>query len=110
MIREKITFKTGDTAAAQNVQLLDRNRDAVELTGATVVMQVKDHDSAISCEIIDAADGTVSPGRGGLEPDSNKTSKAFLAEFEVTFSDGSIQTYPERDYIEVEVWADLDPS
>lgn len=109
MIRQQIVFKTGDTAAAQNLQLTDRDKAPVVLTAATAVMQVKGHDAEIACTLVDAATGIVSPGRGTLAPATGKDVKTFEAEIEVTFSDGTIQTYPEDGYFEVKVWSELDP-
>jgi len=105
----KINVKMGDTAAAQSVALLDHDGVPATLTGATVVMQVSGHDTAIACTVVDAAEGRVAPGRGTLTPDAGKDFKEFDVEFEATFTDQTVQTFPERGYATLVVWRDLDP-
>lgn len=104
-----IHIKMGDTAPAQAVALMGRNGPPADLTGATVVMQVRGLDgSSIACTVDSATDGTVNPGRGTLAPDAGDDSKDFDVEFEVTYSDATIQTFPEQGYAKLTVWRDLD--
>jgi len=104
-----VHVKVGDTAPAQAVELLGRDGTPANLTGATVVMQVRGLEgSSIACTIDSAADGTVNPGRGTLAPDAGDDSKDYDVEFEVTYSDATIQTFPEQGYAKLTVWRDLD--
>ena len=50
----------------------------------------------------------INPGRGTLAPDAGDDSKDYDVEFEVTYSDATIQTFPEQGYAKLTVWRDLD--
>jgi hypothetical protein len=102
-----LILKTGDTAATQRVQLVGRDGPA-QLVGATVTMQVEDRpDVAFPVEVVDAAEGIVRVARGDLAPDGRRV-RRFMVEFQVTFADGTVQTFPEDGYQRLTVWSDLD--
>ena len=101
-----LTVKSGDSGPTQTVRLDGRDGPA-NLTGATVVMQVSGMETSVPCEIVDAEAGTVRPQRDGL-PVLSGDRMVVNVEFEVTFSDQSVQTFPEKSYLNLEVWSDLD--
>lgn len=104
----KLVAKQGDTAPMQTVQLAGRDGTA-NLTGATVVMQLAGTDSPIPCDIIDAEQGTVRPSRDGLPtPPPSRSTIRVNVEFEVTYADETVQTFPEDGYLTLLVWTDLD--
>jgi hypothetical protein len=104
----ELTVKAGDTAPTQTVRLEGRAGPA-NLTGATVVMQLRDSSTPVPCTVVDPAAGTVRPERDGLPvPPGNMQSTATDVEFEVTYSTGEVQTFPEAGYLRLRVWSDLD--
>jgi hypothetical protein len=101
-----LTIKRGDTSPTQTVRLVDRDGQPANLTGATVVMRVQDG-TDLPCEIVGAAAGEVRFLRNGLDP-SPRNVRTWQVEFEVTYSDQTVQTFPEASYMRLQVWADLD--
>jgi hypothetical protein len=102
-----LILKTGDTAATQRVQLVGRDGPA-QLAGATVTMQVEDRpDLDFPVDIVDPAAGIVRVARGDLAPDGRRV-RRFMVEFQATYADGTIQTFPEDGYTRLTVWSDLD--
>lgn len=100
-------IKTGDTTVGPRIRLVGRDGTAANLTGAQVVMQVRDRPSeSFATTVADAEDGIVTIPRGDLEGGQGRQS--WTVEFEVTFSDGTVQTFPEVGYLQVDVWSDLD--
>ena len=100
-------IKVGDTANAGTLQLLGGNGAGADLTGATVVMQTPNRDP-IPVVIVDAVTGIVRCPRSDLAPTGGRTVEGFDVEFQVTYADGSIQTFPEDDHDVLPVWVDLD--
>jgi hypothetical protein len=102
-----VNIKAGDTAPAQRKRLKGRDGPA-DLSGATVVMQVRGREGvSFDVDIDDAQNGVVFVPRGDLEANGNRP-VTYDVEFEVTYADGSIQTFPEPGYEQVTVWPDLD--
>ena len=102
-----LILKTGDTAPTQRVQLVGRDGPA-DLTGATVVMQTDLRpDLPFPTTIVDPAAGIVTVPRGDLDAHPRRV-RTWMVEFEVTYADGTIQTFPEDGYLRVRVWSDLD--
>jgi hypothetical protein len=101
-----IALKTGDTAPAQKVRLVGRD-GPVSLAGADVVMQVNGReDTPFPVTVDDAATGTVIVPRGDLDTQGTRT--RWQVEFQVTYANGDVQTFPEDGYLTVTVWTDLD--
>ena len=100
-------IKTGDTSTGPRIRLVDRDGSPANLTGATVVMQVRNRPGEpFPTDVVDAEDGVVAVPRGDLEGGSARQS--WTVEFEVTYSDGTVQTFPEVGYLQLDVWSDLD--
>lgn len=102
---EKFTIKRRDTSP----QLVYTLSPTVSLVGASAVFNMSDLSGASIIEratasIEDAANGIV-----GFTFSAAQTAAAgtYDAEFEVTLSDGSIETYPNNEYIIVEIIPDL---
>jgi len=106
------TFYIGqnDTAAPITRDLKDAFGAPVNVTGASVrfSMRVKPAGTVK----VDAASATVVNGGIGrvrytFSATNTNTADEYEGEFEVTFSDGSIQTFPNRGYIPVVVQDDI---
>ena len=59
---------------------------------------------ARQAEVVDAKHGVVLVP---LEPGDTDTAGTYWAEFEVTFGDGRVETYPNRGYLTVNIEPDL---
>lgn len=102
-------IKQGDTAPAIAEQLFDGLGAPVVLTGASVKFMLwGPGDAAVkvnsAATITDAATGKVSYTFTALNTD---TPGDFLAEWQVTFSGGSIETFPNSDWQKVRVKDDI---
>ena len=103
-----IMLKANDTAPGPRVRLVGGDGAAVDLTGATVEMMVVGG-TALACDVVNPpSDGIVRVPRGSLAPEEGKTTVVLRCEFQVTFSGGEIQTFPEEGYQLLQVWDDLD--
>ena len=91
-------LKQGDTKPSLSAQLLS-NGSAVDLTGATVKFHMGTTVD-VSAVIVDAATGNV---RYDPATAHTVTAGIFKAEFEVTFSDGTIETFPNDGFIYVRI-------
>jgi len=103
------TIKRNDTAPAYTATLTDEDDEVVDLTDATVTFTmtlVGATTPKVSAEadVVSAEDGTVSYSWGETDTD---TAGLYRAEFEVTFEDLSVRTFPARDYFYVNIVADL---
>lgn len=106
-----LATRRGDTAPLPRYQLLGRDSEPVSLVGATVVQRFPGAPSAGSSCVIDGdpADGIVRLASRDHLPDPGvRRSVQIRFETEVTFSDGTIQTFPTEGYDRWTVWADLD--
>ena len=95
-------LKEGDTSPALSYQLIPAD---VQLAGATVVFLMKDARGTVkvnreSATITDAGDGTAT-GTPTVQYDwataDTDTAGFYYGEFEVTYSDASIETFPNGD-------------
>lgn len=96
-----ITLKQGDTGIGLKATL--SNDDGhINLTNSSVLFLMNEHE--IQSVIVNEENGEV-------EVIFNKihTSKAgiFNAEFEVQFSDGRVETYPNDGYLQIKIMRDL---
>ncbi len=101
-------LKQNDTSPALRGTVKDGNGDPVDLTGATVHFHMRDTSGNV---VIDAPATIITPAEGVLEyvwaTGDTEAAGIFKAEFEVTFSDGSVATYPNTGYIDVKITDDV---
>ena len=102
-------IKQNDTSPSMAATLKDANDAAIDLTGATV----RFHMRAVGASqvTVDAAATLVTPASGTVrydwQADDTDTVGSYQAEFEVTYADGSIETFPNDGYIRVEITDDI---
>ncbi len=100
-------LKRGDTSPALRYRL----DPAVNLAGASVVFNMRQRDGG--AKIIDrvAASITGDPADGVVGYDWEVTDTAnagrYEAEFEVTYSDGAVETFPNDGFIVVQINGDI---
>jgi hypothetical protein len=102
-------IRQNDTAPAIAYQLKDGNGNAVNLTGATVkfIMHLPGDATPkinATATITDAPTGQVSYTFSGTNTD---TIGDYLAEWQVTFGAGAVETFPNSDPLKVRVSDDL---
>lgn len=102
-------IKEGDTSPAITATLLDAADAAVNLAGASVkfIMTLKGQTTAkvdAAATIVSAANGQVSYSWVAADTD---TAGVYEAEWQVTFSGGAKQTFPNSSYLELIVLRDL---
>lgn len=102
-----VTIKQHDTYPPLAATLSDAV-GPVNLTGSTVRVILKDRAGptvlAAACTITNAAGGKVSYN---WLPADTAAARVYDGEFEVTWGDGTITTFPNDAYFSVEVKADL---
>lgn len=109
MSDEIFYIKTGDTAPALEYELHPRT---VDLTGASVVFNLKDREGNV---VVSRGTGQVLTAttrpKVGYPWQAGDTAGAgagrFYGEFEVTFADGSVGTFPGDDFIDVRITDDI---
>ena len=107
----ELVTKAGDSYPLPRYQLLDGDSAPVSLVGATVVQRFSGAPASGSpCEVDgDAADGIVRlASRQHLPTPTPGRSVTVSFETEVTYQDGTVQTFPTAGYDRWTVWADLD--
>lgn len=102
-------IKQNDTAPAIQATLKDADGNVVDLTGATVRFHMRASDDTTK---VDAAASITSPPTGGIVSygwvaADTDTEGRYRAEFEVTYSDGTIETFPNSEYIIVLIMDDI---
>ena len=103
-------IKQNDTNPALKATLKDGDGTVINLTDASVRFHMRKIDSTTS--VVDAAASVVSPATSGIVQyawSGSDTASAgmYSAEFEITYGDGKIETFPNSDYIRVEILDDL---
>lgn len=89
-------IKQNDTSPAWQVTLKDAAGNAVDVTGATVVFSMEDafgtaKINEAAATIVTAASGVVSYSWSAGDTD---TAGDFFGEFEVTYADSTVETFP----------------
>jgi hypothetical protein len=103
--------KQGDTAPVATATLLDPLGAAVSLSGATVVFHMTDQARAVvvnAAAVVDP-DQVLNKGKVTYQwiTANTLTAGVFLAEWQVTFAGGTIQTFPNLGYDTVQIDAQL---
>ncbi len=107
MTDASFTIRRGDTAPAIQATLLDGAGNPVNLTGATVRLHVGRSGQPIvdaPATIVDAAGGVVSYA---WQAQDLATPGQWLAEWEVTYATGEVETFPNASQLLVTVLHDL---
>ncbi len=114
MAEPDFTIKRRDTSSSLFITAEDADGNAVDVQGATAIFRMRNiqgGDTLIedSMDIVQAGDG--SDGTTGqiaytwlTVPD---TAGLFVAEAQITFANGDIQTYPNTGFIYIRVTEDL---
>ena len=105
---ESFTIKQNDTSPALQATLKDANGDAVDVTGATIRFHMRDDEGTVK---VDAAGAIVTAASGIIEYNwlaaDTDTVGVYEAEFEVTYADSTVETFPNDGYIRVRVKDDI---
>jgi hypothetical protein len=103
------SIKQNDTGPAMLATLQDASGAAVNITGALVRFHMRQIGS--TQVKVDAAVTIVSPLDGAVRYNwiaaDTDTIGSYQAEFEVTYADASIETFPNDGYIRVEIIDDI---
>lgn len=103
-------IKQNDTSPSFLITCKDGAGTVVPIVGATVVFNMRAKDSTDmkitrgACEVVDGAAGTA---RYLWQVGDTDTVGTYEAEFEVTFADGKVETFPNRGYKLVKIEDDL---
>jgi hypothetical protein len=102
------TIKQNDTSPALQATLKDYAGTAISLIGASVRFHMKDLSGSV---IVDAA-MTITNASGGVvrynwQAADTDTAGTYSAEFEVTYSDLSVETFPNTDNIAIVITPEL---
>ena len=102
-------IKQNDTAPSLQAILKDGDGNAVDLTGATVEFHMSSVDRTTktvsqSANIVDAVAGKVQYDWQAGDTDTPGT---FLAEWQVTYSNGTTETFPANGFFEITIGSEL---
>lgn len=102
-------IKRNDTTNALQATLQDADGVAVNLTGATVKFKMRLASSRVtkvdaSATIVTAASGIV---KYTWQTGDTDTAGNYEGEFEVTYTDNTIQTFPNDSYIKIQIKEDV---
>ena len=102
-------IKRNDTSPSMLATLQDANGDAVDITAASV----RFHMWPISSKVVKVdADAVIVTADQGLvrydwQAADTATIGSYQAEFEVTYADTTVETFPNDGYIRVEIISDI---
>lgn len=102
-------IKRNDTSPSMLAKLQDADGNAVNVTGATVRFHLRAIGSQTvtvdeAATIVTAIDGLV---RYDWQAADTATIGSYQAEFEVTYADATVETFPNDGYIRVEIIGDI---
>ena len=102
-------IKQNDTVPSLRAALENGSGTAVDLTGATCQFHMRG--IGATSVTVDATAQIVNEATGIVQynwvADDTDTVGSYQAEFEVTYSDGTIETFPNNGYIRVEITDDI---
>jgi hypothetical protein len=103
-------MKQNDTAPSIRANIKNGDGTAIDLTSASVRFHMRTIGGTSSK--VDAAGVIISPPENGIVQydwiaADTDTVDSYQAEFEVTYSNGTIETFPNDGYIRVEVTDDI---
>lgn len=103
------TIKQNDTKPSLIATFKDDQGQPVDISGADVRFHLTDysyHEDLINeqAEILDGLNGQVAYN---WQPGDTAQAGSFKAEFEVIYQDGGIETFPNQNYIIIEVIKEL---
>jgi hypothetical protein len=102
-------IKQNDTSPFLLATLKDGNENLIDLTSATVRFHMRPVGS--TTVVVDAPVTVVNEDQGAVKYawDAADTANvgSYQAEFEVTYFDGSVETFPNDGYIRVEITDDI---
>lgn len=102
-------IKRNDTGPSIAGTLERPDGTAVDLTGATIRFHMRVKGSGTAK--VDAAATIVSAAAGSVKYDwqsgDTDTAGFFQAEWEVTYSDGTIETFPNYEFQEIQIFEDI---
>lgn len=88
-------IKQNDTSPSLSATLTDASLNAINLTGATVMLHLKAYEGSLKVDaemdITDASGGVV---QYDWQVGDTDTAGTYNVEFEVTYADGSVETFP----------------
>lgn len=101
-------LKQNDTAPAIRGTIKDGNGEVVNLAGASARFLMRTQTGSV---VVDAAAVIVNAAAGIVEyvwqVGDTAIAGLFRAEFEITYSDGSVATFPNVGYIDVQITDDI---
>lgn len=101
-------IKQNDTSPELEAALSDATGTAINLNGASVRFHMRRAGGPV---VVDAAATIVTAAAGLVRyvwtAGNTNTAGSYQAEFEVTYGDGSIETFPNSSNIQVDIMADL---
>jgi predicted ArsR family transcriptional regulator len=101
-------IKQNDTSPSLQATLKDASGSSVNITGATVKFHMKSLEDSIKIdaemEITDAEGGVVQYNWSASDTDTVET---YRAEFEVTYADASVETFPNNGNVSIIVSPEL---
>lgn len=101
-------MKQNDTQPKMLASLKDGEGDPIDLTSASVRFHMR---TLTGTTVVDAAASIVTAATGLVrydwQPADTAAIGSYQAEFEVTYSDTTIETFPNSGYIRVEITDDI---
>jgi hypothetical protein len=113
-VTDTLELKRGDTAPAVQAPLYadDAATTPLDLAGATVEFVMAKTASEPGTPKLTGACTVTDPTAGkveyGWQAGDTDTAGSYMAEFQITWSDGTIQTLPRSGYLTVTITEDLD--
>lgn len=103
------TIKQNDTAPSLKATLKDGSGTVIDLTNATVRFHMKAVGATTTkvdraTSVTDATNGVV---QYNWQPADTDTAGSYYAEFEVTYSDGTIETFPNNSNLSISIRAEI---